>query len=161
MVHVTANETTDIIDLSSNLVEKANDKSPTTLIKGKDGCLVPITSVLKEGSLSNRCRERMSKKKSVRKDAIVHKGHGNKNPVMIMSKAQLSNWIEKKYSMKGISGLNKRGHGFVLVNGGLYCNLCNKIVPDKPNHHILGKIISRIVKQRKGSKGIKSLGTQS
>ena len=149
MVHVTANETTDIIDLSSNLVEIANDKSSTTLIQGKDGSLVPITSVLKEGSLSNRCRERMSKKKSVRKDVTVHKGHGNKKPGMMMSKAQLSNWIEKKYSMKGISGLNKRGHGFVLVNGGLYCNLCNKTVPDKPNQHLVGKKHLENYKSRK------------
>ena len=32
MVHVTTNETTDIIDLSSNFVEITDDKSPTTLI---------------------------------------------------------------------------------------------------------------------------------
>ena len=64
---------------------------------------------------------------------MVHKGRGNKKPGMNMTKAQLSSWIEKKCSIKGKSGLNKRGHGFVLANGGLYCNLCNKIVPDEPN----------------------------
>ena len=57
---------------------------------------------------------------------------------MNITKAQLS-WIEKKYSIKGKSVFNKRGHGFVLVNGGLYCNLYNKIVPDKTNQHLVGK----------------------
>ena len=81
----------------------------------------------------------MSKKNSARKDVTVHEGHGNNNPGMTMSKAQVSNWIEEKYSMKEISGVNKRRHGCVLVNGGLYCNLCNKTVPDKPNQHLVGK----------------------
>ena len=139
VVHVTDNETLDIIDLSSTVVDIANNEASGILIQDKCGTMIPIDSVLKEGKSSNRCRDRKSKKKSVRKNVMVHKGHGNKKPGMNMTKAQLSSWIEKKYSIKGKSGLNKRGHGFVLVNGGLYCNLCNKTVPDKPNQYLVGK----------------------
>ena len=84
---------------------------------------------------------------------MVHKGHGNKKPGMNMTKAQLSSWIEKKYSIKGKSELNKRGHGFVLVNRGLYCNLCNKTVPDKPNQHLVGKKHLDNYELKKASKG--------
>ena len=58
---------------------------------------------------------------------------------MNMTKVQLSSRIEEEYSIKGKSGLNKRGRGFVLVNGGSYCNLYNKTVPDKPNQYLVGK----------------------
>ena len=157
VVHVTVDKNSDNISSSSKVVDMTNDKPSGNLVRGKDDSMVHIDSVLKEGKSSNRCRERKSKKNSVNKNVIVHKGRGNKKTGMNTTKVQLSSWIEKKYSIKGKSGLNKRGHGFVLVNGGLYCNLCNKTVHDKPNQHLVGKQHLKITKQRKC---IKSLETK-
>ena len=58
VVHVTDNETVDITDLSSTVIDIANDEASGTLIQGKCGTMIPIGSILKEGKSSNRCQDR-------------------------------------------------------------------------------------------------------
>ena len=82
VVNVTDNETVDIIDLSSTVVDIGNNEDSGTLIQYKCGTMIPIDSVLKEDKSSNRCQDHKSKKKSVRKKLMVHKGRGNKKPGM-------------------------------------------------------------------------------
>ena len=82
VVHATVDTNSDNIGSTSKVVDMINDKASGNLVRRKNGSIVPIDSVLKEGKSSNRCRERKSKKKSVNNNVIIHKDRGNKKPGM-------------------------------------------------------------------------------
>ena len=73
-----------------------------------------------------------------------------------MTKQELYQWIEKSYSTKGVSGRHKMNQGFVLANGGLYCNLCNTTILMKSNQHLVGKIHQDEYKKKKLSEDMKT-----
>ena len=144
----------NVSDTGGREIDITTDKASTTTIIGKDGNMVEVDTVFQKGLASARSRDRKLKKKSIRKYVLIPKGERTMKPGKTMKRVDLSKWIEKPYSIKDklgatISGPSKRGYGFVLVNGGLYCNLCETTVVQKPTQHLSEKNTKINIRRRK------------